>query len=194
MFCFSTASAHAINLTGAASIAFYEQALSLVTYSNTAQEPTSGERVISFQVFDGRHHSNIANGVVSVELVDDNPLLLMCGRGLATFVESATTVTPISLTNSLTLMDADVDHTITGATVTIENAQLGDVIALDSTASPEINVASDGSSRIIVSGDATASQYEVSDRYMDLHSHCAVHIASYDMVSSSPSPRNSFEL
>lgn len=114
-------------------------------------------------VFDGIHHSNIANGTVSVELVNDNPLLLLCGRGFATFIESATTPMPVSLTESLTLMDADTDHMITGATVVIENPREGDVIALGGAPVPEINVTSDSASRISISGDAMAVHYQVSE-------------------------------
>ena len=147
-----------ITFSGRGTLAAYEMALSSVIYFNTAVEPTLTNRTVSFQVFDGNSFSNIANGVISIALVDDNPLMLMCGTGVANFEEES--ASPIPLAELLILRDADVDHMITGAEVSVQNPQLGDVLALGSDSGLSITRESD--TMIVVTGVAEDSVYQVS--------------------------------
>ena len=156
------ASGRTLTFSGRGTLAAYEMALSSVVYSNTAVEPTRTNRTVSFQVYDGINFSNIANGTIYIALVNDNPLLLMCGAGIANFAEGSEIPTP--LTELLTLMDADVDHMITGAEVSVQNPQVGDELTLGADSGLTITRVSD--TVIVVTGVAEDSVYQVRVSYI----------------------------
>ncbi len=148
-----------LTLSGAASVSVYQQALSAITYINFADEPTNDDvRIITFQVFDGMHFSPEVSGRVSISLVSDQPIMLMCGTSMANFEEGS--ATPIQLTHDLVLIDLDIDDVILSATVTISNAQMGDSIGVDHIAAGSLSVVSTGVS-ITITGNGSASQYQV---------------------------------
>ena len=63
-----------LTLTGAASVAAYETALRSVTYSDpNGTDPTTGPRIISFQVDDGASSNNLSNVVSRTVQVNPNP-------------------------------------------------------------------------------------------------------------------------
>ena len=149
-----------VTLTGRGSIPVYQQALSSVTYINQADEPNSDiQREIVFQVYDGQQASNEMRGYVNISLVNDNRLMLLCDAGLSTFVEGSDS--PIYLVPSLSLIDRDLDHVVSTANVTIQNAQDGDRIQINSSGSGGLVIEQSGGVSIIISGDGMAAQYEV---------------------------------
>lgn len=129
-------------------------------YFNGIEEPPSDSenRLVLFQVFDAVFSSNILTAEISFTLVDDNPLLLNCGAGVVGFVEGAEF--PVSLTSSLTLSDLDSDHVISSASVAIGNPQEGDEISVNSSLTSAISI-QDNSNRIVLSGDAMDTDYQV---------------------------------
>ena len=144
-------------------MAVYQQALSAITYINTANEPTRDPpRRVEMQVFDGQFFSNIATGFVSISLVDDNRLMLLCGGGLPTLTEGSTT--PLPIATSLTVSDLDTDHMLSSATVTLENAQAGDEIQVNESTSGELTVEQSSGVLITISGQAMAAQYQVRNK------------------------------
>ncbi len=137
----------------------YQQALSAVTYGNLADEPTDDViREVVFSVYDGVQNSNEVIGQINITLVDDQPLVLMCGIGMATFTEGSTL--PVELSPSLNLMDDDEDHVILSANIAISNQQAGDSIQVASSLADSLEVISNGQ-EIFISGDGSAAQYEV---------------------------------
>ncbi len=154
-----TAPGHTLTLSGDASISVYQQALSSVTYSNQADEPTYDViREVVFSVYDGAQYSNEVRGQISITLVDDQPLILMCGVGMATFIEGS--ALPVELSPSLNLMDGDEDHVIVLANISVSNPQTGDSIQVTSSLTGSLEVISNGQ-EIFISGDGSAAQYEV---------------------------------
>ena len=138
----------------------YQQALSSVTYINTADEPDSETvRDVTFRVFDGQLFSTEVTGQVSISLVNDQPPILLCGTGLINFIEGSTT--PTYLTPTLSLVDLDVDHVITSANISLLSPQAGDVIMINASLVGVLEVVRDGQA-IIVSGEGMAAQYQVS--------------------------------
>ncbi|MBS0343864.1 MAG: DUF4347 domain-containing protein, partial [Proteobacteria bacterium] len=67
------ASTFTLTLTGSASIADYQTALSRIRYSADSQNPTAGARNINVQVNDGGALSVVATAVVNVTAVNDAP-------------------------------------------------------------------------------------------------------------------------
>ena len=150
-----------ITLTGRATVAVYQLALLALTYLNTADEPTKDPpRRIDMQIFDGRFFSNVATGHVNISLVNDNRLMVICGGGLPMLTEGSTT--PVSIASSLTVSDLDADHMLSSATVSLENAQVGDEIQVNDSARGELTVEQSSGVLITISGQAMAAQYQVS--------------------------------
>ena len=96
----------------------YQDAFRSVAYINRAGEPTTGNRSICFQVFDGTFHSNRLCVVVQVSLVDDNNVTLSCSNSssLITYRESSPAAV-LLVAPTLQLADKDVDHSIVSAVV-----------------------------------------------------------------------------
>ena len=146
-----------IIITGQGSVAVYQEVLSSITYLNTASPPTKNPpRRIEMQVFDGTFKSNIATGFVNISLVSDNSLMINCSSSLPTFTEG--TLNPQPVANSLTVYDTDL--MINYATVILDNAQLGDEIGVNSMPGG-LTVNQTSPVSIVISGQGTASQYQV---------------------------------
>ena len=64
------------------------------------------------------------------------------------------------IAEGLSIMDADVDHVISGASVSIGNPQADDSISLDD-ASTGLVVQQESDASIMVTGEAMASTYQV---------------------------------
>ncbi len=112
-----------LSLTGADTVANYQQVLRTVTYNNTSEDPDTTDRIIVFNASDGVTTSQTATATVSVTSVNDIPSVDLNGSGggidfAATFTEDAGAVAIADTT--LAVADAD-DTTITSATVTITN-------------------------------------------------------------------------
>jgi len=64
-----------LRFTGTSSIASYESLLRSLTYTNSAPEPTPGNRSITITISDGIH-SDVTAVIVIVVLANDNPLTI----------------------------------------------------------------------------------------------------------------------
>jgi uncharacterized delta-60 repeat protein len=69
------ASVGILELRGFDTVANYQQVLRSVTYNNTSQNPTFGDRNIEFGVNDSMANSNIPTAIVSVISVNDAPIV-----------------------------------------------------------------------------------------------------------------------
>ncbi|MGH8537584.1 MAG: DUF4347 domain-containing protein, partial [Gammaproteobacteria bacterium] len=103
-----------LTLSGNDTVANYQQVLRTITYDNTSQSPNTTARTITFQASDGIDHSNVALATVTVNAVNDPPVVATTGSALAyTENDPATAVD-----SGLTVSDVD-NTTLTGATVTL---------------------------------------------------------------------------
>ena len=148
-------SAHSITFTGSASVIAYQQAVRSVSYQNTAPEPNHVQRQITYRVNDSQFFSNVLEGTITIALVNDNPLLLMCPSS-STFTENS--LVPVDITQDLVLSDLDQNHVVTGARIEIANAMSGDRVAVNSS-TLAVQMLSD--SVIQINGEATAAVYQV---------------------------------
>jgi large repetitive protein len=103
-----------LTLTGAASIASYQEALRSVTYANSSDNPNAIDRTIQFVVNDGISSSNVATQTLQVVPTNDTPILT-ASSGLIEFSLGAGAVV---VDNGLLIRDADSPDLI-GAAVTI---------------------------------------------------------------------------
>ena len=152
--------------TGSASVFAYQQALRTLTYINRAREPLPATRVVTIQVFDGVHSSNMTTANITLSLINDNMLTLTCGIGSVTFTEESSE--PVPVTSELVLVDFDENHMIVGAAVSIGFPQEGDELHLDPNVAPHLNVTTHSDTRIEVSGKASDTYYQV---YIPLQIH-----------------------
>jgi hypothetical protein len=65
-----------LTLSGSSSVANYELALRSVTYQNSSDNPTVTTRTVSFKVNDGLDESNVATRDITINTVNDAPLVL----------------------------------------------------------------------------------------------------------------------
>ena len=148
-----------LTFTGSASVSSYQQALSTLTYVNSAPEPLPGTRLLSFTIFDGVFQSPPATASLSLSLVNDNILSLVCGRETVVFQEGSPN--PLPLTSELAVMDLDHDHMIHRGSVNIANPQEGDRLFLDTTVAPQLQVSSLSDSSLEITGVASDNYYQV---------------------------------
>jgi len=106
-----------LSLSGNASPAAYQTVLRSVRFANTSENPTTGNRTISFTVNDGLALSNTINRTVSVTAVNDPPLLGGIEIPDLSYSEGSG---PVQITNAVTITDVD-DLNIETATITISN-------------------------------------------------------------------------
>lgn len=95
-----------LTLTGTASIADYETALSSITYANSSETPSELTRTVSYTVNDGAVDSDIATRGISVSSVNDAPVIIK-----ENFPDSQQSM-PNSLTRSTAMGDIDGDGDI----------------------------------------------------------------------------------
>jgi YVTN family beta-propeller protein len=114
-----------LTLTGTASVANYQTALRTVTYHNTSDAPSTGNRQIGFLVNDGAADSNAAFRTITITTVNDAPVVTATVANLA-YTENATTV----LDAGITATDVDSANLASAAVSVTTNYQNGqDVLA-----------------------------------------------------------------
>ena len=147
-----------ILFTGTASSAVYEQAFSMVTYSNAAPEPTRGNRTIHFQVFDGAFTSNVAPVTIAIQIIPDSPVILSsCGDVPVPYTEGGD---PVTVAPNLLLMDADVDHSVAEARVEILSATEGDYLTV-SEGLETLQLQQESDTVVFIVGPGNVQQFQV---------------------------------
>ncbi len=115
-------------------LAAYQTALRQITFANTGTNPSTETRIIDVVVNDGTVASNLAHAIVEVIQVNNSaPTLDLDGNDSTlagtsyrtTFTENGAAVA-IADTDTL-IGDPDIGSTIASATITLTNAQIGDL-------------------------------------------------------------------
>ena len=105
-----------LTLTGADTVAHYQQVLRSVTYDNSSMNPNTTARMISFVANDGSLNSNTVIKSVSVTAVNNAPVLT-AGGGTAAFTEGGG---PVTVDPAISVSDVDSPN-LASAAVTITN-------------------------------------------------------------------------
>ncbi|MDI9640123.1 tandem-95 repeat protein [Geitlerinema splendidum] len=155
----SSFSAGTLTLTGSATLAAYQNILRSVTYNNTSENPTEGDRTISFIVNDGTDNSTPQTRTLRVIAINDAPVLAAATAGTLTFTEG-NAATPISPTG-LGITDPD-DTNIESATIQITTGYVNGEDVLAATALPA-GITSDFNPTtgiLTLTGTATLATYQ----------------------------------
>ncbi|SDI73628.1 tandem-95 repeat protein [Pseudomonas abietaniphila] len=155
-------------LTGEATQAEYNDLLKSLRFINTSDDPSSLNRVINVTVNDGVVDSAPAQAVIKVVPVNDAPVLDLDNSPAATgtgysvgYTENGDAIS-ISSAN-VGIVDPD-NGTLKGATITLTNAQAGDMLA----AADQFGIhavvndtrTTDGKITVTLTGEATLAQYQ----------------------------------
>ncbi len=114
-----------LTLSGTDSVANYQNAIRSITYNGTNGNPVQSTKVISFQVSDSQSSSNVVtrniliNAVPQLNSIESNALAYVFGNG------------PQQITATLQVTGS-YNPTLTGATVLLQNAQVGDLLQFTS--------------------------------------------------------------
>jgi hypothetical protein len=125
-----------LTLTGHATLDEYETALKQIAYSNTSDDPVTGDRLIEVVVNDGANDSNLAVAIISVTATNDAPVITV--NPSAAYVENAAAVVLAPLA---TLSDVD-DTELNGAVVGITDGSFpgdGDTLSVGGVTSNTVN-------------------------------------------------------
>jgi YVTN family beta-propeller protein len=148
-----------LTMTGSATVAQWQAALRTVTYTNTSDAPSTGNRQIGFQVNDGTVNSNAAFRTITVTAVNDVPVVTATVANLA-YIENGTTVVDAGITAS------DVDSAnFSSATVTMTtNYQNGQDTLAFVNANGITGTWTAATGVLALSGSATAANYQAALR------------------------------
>jgi lipopolysaccharide export system protein LptA len=148
-----------LTLSGSDSVGHYEQVLRTITYHNSSQNPTAGERQIEVTGTDLFGASNTATAHIEVVPVNDAPVVNLGSHPDTTFTEGDS---PLHITDAgATLTDADSSH-LAWLRVTLTNPLDGTHEALlASTAGTAIVGSYDSATGVILlSGNDTVAHYQ----------------------------------
>ncbi len=159
-----------LTLTGTATLADYQTALRIITYSNSSENPATAARTVTFTVSDGAASSALATRTINVTAVNDAPVVTT-SSGDTTFTSGAIAIDAL-------LTAADVDSVnFTGANVSITaNFVTGqDVLAFANTAN--ITGSYNASTGVLtLTGTDTVANYQT-----------ALRAVTYNNTSGAPS-------
>ncbi|MBD2092918.1 calcium-binding protein [Microcoleus sp. FACHB-1515] len=142
-----------LTLSGTASLAEYQTILRSLTFRNSNQNPTGGDRTIRIQVRDSlARFSDAVDRTIAVTPVNDAPVVRPSGS--VSYTENDL---PVAIASDLQISDVD-STTISSATIRLTNVVPGeDELAF--TANYGITGSSSGGT-LSLSGTATIAQYE----------------------------------
>ncbi|WP_218568399.1 tandem-95 repeat protein [Pseudomonas sp. LS-2] len=154
-----------LTLTGAATSAEYEAVIKSITFHNGSDDPRVVDRNITVTVNDGQNDSVPVTSTVHVTAVNDAPVLdlnsadgaLQTGNAV-TYVENGKA---LNIMGTVAIADPD-NTTLKGATITLSNAQTGDVLGIASQFGIKVTNSGivNGKITITLSGDASVASYE----------------------------------
>ena len=162
-----------VTLTGSATLANYQTAIRAITFSTTSTDTTP--RSLDVVVTDGINNSNTATTTVAVALLTAPVIDLdASASGTGFTVTYLGNGAPASIADT-DISITDVDSTnITGATITLTNAQAGDVLAAG--AMPGGITASIVGNVVTLTGSATLADYQA-----------AIQAVTFENTTASPS-------
>jgi hypothetical protein len=153
-----------LTLSGAASVEDYRVALRAITYSNASENPDTTPRSLTVVVNDGEYDSGVATTTVTVAAVNDAPTLDLdgsaSGSGYSTYFIRAGAGSSAVRIADIDDVVADVDSAnLSGATVTLTNAQAGDVLA--AVGFPMFGITAGIAGNVVtLSGSSSAANYQ----------------------------------
>ncbi|MEW8658243.1 MAG: retention module-containing protein, partial [Candidatus Thiodiazotropha endolucinida] len=150
-------------LSGTATPQVYAQAIRNIGFINTTDNPDETPRIIEVTVNDGEFDSNTAVTTITVQAVNDPPVIdLDSNDSTDSGYDYLTTFTEGESAISITDFDAAVsdvdDETLQSATVTLTNPQSGDVLAFGNMPAG-LSAVVDGHT-ITISGEASLADYQ----------------------------------
>ena len=168
-----------LTLSGSDTLASYQSVLRTLTYDNTSDDPTGGDRTIEVVVSDGDNTSAVATSTITVEVANEVPEVDLDGSTTeiditVSFTEAAGAVSIVGA--DMTVTDAD-DDNLVSATITLTNLLDGtaELLAVDTT-DTDITASYDDSTGVLtLTGSDTIANYQQVLRTL-----------TYDNTSSDP--------
>ncbi|PVV22441.1 MAG: hypothetical protein B6D78_05085, partial [gamma proteobacterium symbiont of Ctena orbiculata] len=150
-------------LSGSATPQVYAQAIRDIGFVNTTDNPDETPRIIEVTVNDGEFDSNTAITTVTVQAVNDPPVVDLDANDssdtgydfLTTFTEGDAAISIADIDTSVSDVDSE---TLQSATVTLTNPQADDVLAFGDMPAG-LSAAINGNS-ITISGEGTLADYQ----------------------------------
>jgi large repetitive protein len=140
-----TISGNIIQLTGSANANQYQNALQAITFQNTSEAPTAGDRTINLSFGNGTFNSNVAVSTISVIAVNDTPTI----SAPASYTGTEDTAVTI---NGLTMADVDAGTSSVQLTISVP-AGVG---VLNFTPTAFITVVNNGTGTVTLQGQRSA--------------------------------------
>jgi large repetitive protein len=140
-----TISGNVISLTGSANATAYQNALQAITFQNTSEVPTAGDRAISLSFSNGTFSSNVATSTISVIAVNDTPTIT------APVSYSGTEDTSLTI-NGLTMADVDAGTSSVQLTVSVPPG----VGILNFATTAFVTVLNNGTGTVVLQGQRAA--------------------------------------
>ncbi|MBN1159570.1 MAG: cadherin-like domain-containing protein [Bacteroidales bacterium] len=155
-----------LTLTGSSSKANYEKALRNVKYENTSDTPNTSSRMITFRVNDGNTNSNPQQRAISINAVNNPPVLSEPVSATVSYTENAD---PVQITNSITVSDAD-NVNLSSATIVISgNYQNGQDVLSFTNANGILGNWVPGSGTMNLTGTSSVENYQAALRNVRYH-------------------------
>ena len=153
-----TAGTGVLALSGTATVAQYQAALRSITFSNTSDAPTAS-RTVSFTASDGSATSAAVTHAVTIQGVNDAPVL--AGGGTLAYTENDPAT---AIASGLTLTDLD-SPSITGATVAVSAGYVNGQDVLSFANTPNITGSFSAATGVLtLSGTDTVAAYQAALR------------------------------
>jgi Bacterial Ig domain len=155
----ATVSGAIVTLTGADTLAHYQQVLRSIAYRNASKDPSTATRTVTYTVTDGLF-TDSGTTTIAVTAVNDAPILSI-GAGTTTYTEDGPAV---AVADDLTVTDYD-DVWMTGAKVQITAGLIAAEDRLELTSGGGIATTWDqASGTLTLSGRASPATYQAALR------------------------------
>ena len=151
-----------LRFSGRATVQEYMALLLSLIYSNTAPEPSPGNRYISITVSDGLQQ-DVTVVIVIVILADDNPLTIQVSTPRLVFTEGDMSLA-VGLMSGVRLVDPDRDGFVENLTISLVGSRDQENEFLSINASFVTNDEIPDGSMIRISGRSSLSNYQVRSR------------------------------
>ena len=163
-----------LRISGRGPVLVYETILRTAVYQNTIEEPPPGVRMLTMQVFDGDHHSNIQRVMINVRLINDQVPMVTTSNTPFVFTERTH---PVSISDGLVISDADSGgFLLSHVTVAIDNPLDSGYEILRVSDYGGVNSSYQGSA-LLLSGPASVADFQTT-----------LSTLSYNNMAEEPSP------